>query len=790
KNPNSISGNFIEYIFEDTKGIIWLGNNADGINIFNPKREKFKRYSSQPGNPTGLSDDMIYSIFEDPDEMGEMVWIGTDKGGLNHFNRESGQSKVYKHEPQNSFSLIHNSVRAIYKDYYGILWIGTTNGLVTFDERDEKFEFYRGLKDLFSGLNIRTIFDDKINPSRYLWISATGVGMLKFDRETNTIETFDTDPNKKQTLSNRLIRATFADSSGMVWVGTLGGGLNRIDSKTGEIKYYRHSNEDQNSIGDNLILSITEDSNDSTQILWIGTAGGFDKFHVETETFERFSEIDGLPNNVVYGILQDDDGFLWISTNLGISKFDPNTKNFRNYDIYDGLQNNEFNAGAYFKSRSGELFFGGITGFNIFHPDSIKDNEYAPPVFITSFKKFEKEAVTDKSVYLLNQFDLNYDEDFFSFEFAALNFTSPEKNQYAYKMEGFDRNWIYCGTRRYVSYTNLDPGKYTFRVKASNNDGVWNEEGNSVRISISPPFWRTWWAYSFYLIAFGFFAAGSNWVVKNRRSIMALRKRKISHYRLLELIGKGGVGEVFKALDLNSKKIVALKLLSNELLENKENRDRFVREGQVMKSFSHPNIVKTFQFGESEHQGYIAMEYLTGGTLKEFIQKGYPLKRTDIKKIIEQTCFGLQQIHLQGIIHRDIKSANIMLDEEQNVRIMDFGLSRSPLAQTMTTLGTAMGTLGYVAPEQITNFNVDHRVDIFSLGVVFYEMLTNELPFAGENEMALIHSIFNNNPKPPSELINSANKKLDHLILSCLAKQPEERYSSVSDFLEDFERNF
>ena len=243
---------------------------------------------------------------------------------------------------------------------------------------------------------------------------------------------------------------------------------------------------------------------------------------------------------------------------------------------------------------------------------------------------------------------------------------------------------------------------------------------------------------------------------------------------------------MFKAIDLNSKEIVALKLLSPELLQNQENRDRFIREGQLMKSFTHPNIVKTFEFGETEQQGYIAMEYLTGGILKEYLKTSFPFTNDELKRVVKQICSGLQQIHMQGIIHRDIKTANIMLDANKNIRIMDFGLSRSPLAATMTTLGTAMGTLGYVVPEQITNVNVDHRADIFSLGVVLYELLTNRLPFTGENEIAMIHSIFNTIPPLSSSIQPEIGIGMDEIIKRCLTKNPVDRYSSVEELWESF----
>lgn len=786
EDPASLSGNFVETIYEDGAGIIWVGANADGVNIYDPRAQKFTAYRANPEDPHGLSDGMIYAIYEDPDEAGEAAWIGTDKGGLNHFDRRSGKFTVYRHDPNTPGSLVHNSVRKIHKDYNGLLWVGTTYGLVVYDESDKTFGFFHGQEEFFDGLNIRTVLDDPVQPERYLWYGVTGQGLYRYDRESNSTEYYSTNPNDDVRLSSTQIRATYGDANGIIWIGSLGGGLDKLNPQTGEITHYHNDPEDSTAIGSNIVLSIYEDPYSTQQILWIGTANGIERFEVEEGTFTHITEDDGLPNNVVYAVLGDAHGNLWASTNKGISKFNPDSMTFRNFDASDGLQNDEFNAGAYFKSPTGEMFFGGIEGFNIFHPDSIRDNPVIPPVYITSFKKFDKEVEFDKRLSLIDEIRLKYHEDFFSFEFAALNYTAPEKNQYAYKMEGFDRDWIYCGTRRYASYTNLDPGEYVFRVKASNNDGVWNEAGTSIKIDIAPPPWRTWWAYTLYVIALGFMATGTQWVYQNRKKILALRKRKISHYRLLELIGEGGMGEVFKALDLNSKEVVALKLLSPELLQDQENRSRFIREGQTMRSLKHPNIVETYEFGETDDQGFIAMEYLPGGTLQDCLQEHFPLPQSELRRIVEQICFGLQQIHSQGIIHRDIKTANIMLDAEKNIRIMDFGLSRSPIVTSMTSLGTAMGTLGYVAPEQITNINVDHRTDIFSLGVVLYELLTNELPFKGQNEMALIHSIFNTVPTPPSEIRPEISPEMDALVERCLAKEPEQRFSSISEFHGEF----
>ncbi|MFA5832696.1 MAG: protein kinase [Bacteroidota bacterium] len=263
-----------------------------------------------------------------------------------------------------------------------------------------------------------------------------------------------------------------------------------------------------------------------------------------------------------------------------------------------------------------------------------------------------------------------------------------------------------------------------------------------------------------------------------------LKKREasfISHYRLMELLGSGGMGKVYKAIDTNTKQIVALKVLNPELLKDPENRRRLSAEGHMLASFNHPNIVKVFEIGESSERGYIAMEYLNGGTLRERLEKEHPLSIHEIKRYLLQVCDGLSEVHGNDIIHRDLKTGNLMLGADGNLRIMDFGLSKSPLVTTMTSLGTVLGTLGYVAPEQVTSLNVDRRTDIFSLGVVMYELLTKELPFKGENEIALIHSIFNTVPPSPSHLRDGLPGGWDEIVAKCLAKDMNDRFATTDE---------
>ncbi|MCX7797706.1 MAG: protein kinase [Melioribacter sp.] len=285
-------------------------------------------------------------------------------------------------------------------------------------------------------------------------------------------------------------------------------------------------------------------------------------------------------------------------------------------------------------------------------------------------------------------------------------------------------------------------------------------------------FWKTFPIYFTGVTTFTFVYILSK-VIERKES------KFISHYKIIDILGVGGTGKVFKAKDVYTSEIFALKIINPILLNEEENRKLLANEGKILTKIDNENVVKVYEFGESERHSYIVMEYLPGGTLDEYIRNNFPIAIEKVINIALQICNGLIAIHKQNIIHRDLKSSNIMFDRNGKVKIMDFGLSKSPLVTTMTTLGTIMGTLGYVAPEQITNINLDKRVDIFSMGVILYQMVTNKLPFLGSNEIAVIHSIFNTEPVRPSEINPAVNNELEDIILKCLKKNPEDRFQSA-----------
>ncbi len=495
--PDSLVSNFINCIYQDRSGILWIGTFGGGFAKYCEHiKRKFIHYAKDPFESNTLSADIVFAIYQDRDNN---LWIGTYGGGLNCFNRKENRWLHYRHEPGNPNSLISDNVRCIMEDERGVLWVGTYDGLDEFEPQTGVFRHHvhePGNTKSLSHNYIRALGRDD---DGFIWAGTFGGGLNRYDPVKNEFISFRHKPEDSRSLSDDRVVALLEDSQGILWIGT-SNGLNRFDKKSERFFCFLPETENENSISSARILSIYEDSR---KRLWFGTyGGGLNLYHRDEERFSHFDEEDGLSNNVVYGILEDSWGRLWLSTNQGLSCFDPEKKAFRNYDVSDGLQSNEFNSGAYFKGRNGEMFFGGVKGFNSFFPEKIKQNPHVPPVVVTELLIYHKpvrradllsSSNRERNSKKSNEIALSYQDRVITFEFAAMDFVAPEKNQYAYFLEGFDKEWNYVENTSQATYTNLNPGRYVFRVKGSNNDGIWNEEGTSLVFRVIPPFWQTWW---------------------------------------------------------------------------------------------------------------------------------------------------------------------------------------------------------------------------------------------------------------------------------------------------------
>ncbi len=588
--PTSLSHDSILSLYQDRGGILWVGTLGGGVDRWDPATWSFPHYRSRPKEPHGLSSDAVMAFSEDA--AGDL-WIGTFGGGLNRWRRDSGELVHYRNDPADPTSLGDDRVMALIHDRFGQLWAGTRgSGLDRFDPASRRFTHYAhdpAKRDSLSDDQITSLFEDREGT---LWIGTFGGGLDRFDRQSEGFVAFRHESGDPTSLSDDRVTCLTEDGAGRLWIGTDGGGLNRFDAGGGvasdrerrSFERYRHQDANRRSLASDAIMSLFVDP---AGTLWVGTrGGGLDRLDDLTgqpaeAVFRNYSERDGLPNASVFGIHPDGNGRLWLSTSDGLARFDPRSETFKSYDTSHGLQNDDFFFGAHYSSPSGEMFFGGISGFNAFFPERVERDAYVPPVVITAFLKRNKPVALGRPTYDLRELELSHRDSVFSFEFAALDYTAPERNRYAYMLEGFDEDWIELEKRRPVTYTNLGPGDYLFRVKASSSTGVWNEQGAAMAIRIIPSPWKTWWAYLGYaLVATAVAYGGLQWhlrglrrrgeelasTVRQRTAELSLTvdRLRISERTALEA-KEGALEERKKALEANRAKSTFLSHMSHEL---------------------------------------------------------------------------------------------------------------------------------------------------------------------------------------------------------------------------------
>jgi ligand-binding sensor domain-containing protein/two-component sensor histidine kinase len=582
-DPRTLSSNQIASLYEDKSGVLWIGAYQGGIDKYILHTNKFQHFRHDPFNPNSLSLNNVGSLFEDSKGF---LWIGTLGGGLNRYNVENGIYTHFKNSPGEPGKLSSNYITSIDEDSNGTLWMSTDNGLNYFDSHGDLKQFLHK-SDKSNGISrfmINTIFSDQ---NSNIWIGTNKEGLYRLGSEsikTGEYEQYTFSREDSNSISHNNVLSITEDKRGTIWVGSYDG-LNEVimdpdDSERKVIRFKRYKFDSQNikSISNYNIYTIYEDKN---QVLWLGTSRGLNKFEKENDKFSYYTEKHGLPNNVINGILEDKNGHLWVSTNKGLSQFDPMSETFKNFDAQDGLQSNVFGLNANCMLESGQLAFGGINGFNIFDPSDITSNAYIPDIVITDFNVYGESVQTNRDIHELDEIRLSYEENFITIEYAALDFTNPEKNQYAYKLEGFNDDWIYPGNNNTAVYTNLNPGSYTFKVIGSNNDGIWNEEGASLNIIILPPFWQTLW---FRLILVLLFLLGLYLlihVIRDREKKNSEIREKMTELRMQALRAKMNPHFIFNTI--NS---IQYFLTSNEKRTALEYLSKFARLMRLTLEFS------------------------------------------------------------------------------------------------------------------------------------------------------------------------------------------------------------
>jgi signal transduction histidine kinase/ligand-binding sensor domain-containing protein/ActR/RegA family two-component response regulator len=492
----SISNNSVHSAYLDNNGNMWLGTFAGGMNIINKDGDHFLHFK-HTRDDNSLSNNNVLSLTPDSKKK---IWIGTDGGGLDLFDPLTSTFRHFRHEEGNNRSICGNYVLCSCEDSKGNLWIGTwADGITVYNPRLNTYRHFRhdeANPGSLSGNNAYAILEDH---DKNIWIGTYGGELDLYHPGNGSFSHFACNEKDPASVNTKKIHSLFADREGYIWLGTDGGGLIRFDKKKRSFTQYLHDDKNS-SLSDNRVGEIHEDEKGN---LWIGTMMGLNYFNRSTDSFRIFTTEDGLPNNVIFGLVPDGKGDLWISTNRGISRFRIATQKFKNFGLSDGLQSFEFKEHAYCRTPSGELFFGGVNGFNAFFPDSIREDLFEPPLIITGFQVFNKDVPIAKdssdlsplrqAITETKEITLPYSSSVISFEFASMNFTDPEKKQYAYILEGFDKGWNYVGVKRTATYTNLDPGEYTFTVKGLDNRGEWAARRAIIRLKITPPVWMTWW---------------------------------------------------------------------------------------------------------------------------------------------------------------------------------------------------------------------------------------------------------------------------------------------------------
>ena len=601
-NTYSLSNHNITGIFKDKNGLLWIAT-LKGLNILNNSYKKFSLYRRHPEKEFSLSGNTIRSFYEDDEDN---IWVGTNNNGLNLFHKPTGN--FYSYLPnENPNSISHNQITSILHDKEDFLWVatwggGVNKGVVNKDLPPYSPDYIKFKHYLFSPTDSSSIADNVVQALSYdaagnIWVG-TQNGISIYNKYSDNFHTISYSQNNENSLSDNRIQSgcIFTDSKGNTWIGTWNG-LNLLKYKISPIDSYEkiiseiekrgfyhffYKEDDTAAISGSNIISIFEDE---AGTIWVGTYGtGLNKvcYYTADEKpediyFKAYTTENGLPNNSIYCIRGDKNNNLWISTNNGLSKFNLVSETFKNYDVSDGLQNNQFFWNASMQSKTGELYFGGVNGFNIFFPDSIIDDKTPPQIIFTDFKIFNESVKIlqeNGEQYHINyceEINITYKESVISFSFAALVYLHQNECEYAYMMEGFEKQWNYVGNKNEANYTNLDAGDYIFRVKASNSDGIWNEEGISIKIHISPPIWEEWWAQ---LLFFTFIIATIVLFIQLR--IKSAKKRQ----KELEVLVEIKTRELQNAINAETAANEELIVINEELQIAKEEKENANKELQ------------------------------------------------------------------------------------------------------------------------------------------------------------------------------------------------------------------
>lgn len=484
-DAKSLSDDYVKDVFTDASGIVWIGT-AKGLDKFDPLTQQFTSISIPLAEDDFSVYKLVNTIVEDNQDPNSL-WLCVSGAGLYHYDKSKQKFELYKLGSEISKQFPSNNIYSFYYDRKGIVWVGTISSVLQFDTKTRRFMD----SPLFGSKNVKgvhTILQDKYD---HYWFATHSNGIFKYDAKKDSLTAFTYKTDDPGSLPDNKIFCMLYDDQGYIWAGTQNKGLCRLDPATNEILQFQADKSKPNSLPDNGVYDLYSD-NENT--LWIATENGFASMNMINFECKTYMTQHGLCNNTVFSITRDHTGQLWLGTNNGLSHFNPETKQFRNYYVNDGLPVNRIDGEVFFSSDN-TLYLGTTGMITYCHPESMKMNKRVPSILITDFSILGKKVPVMREKEMLQPIHLSHKQNMITFNFAALNFTNPFLNQYAYKMEGFDEDWIHAGNAQSATYTNLNGGTYIFRVKGANNDGIWNETGSHVTVIVHPPFWKTWWFY-------------------------------------------------------------------------------------------------------------------------------------------------------------------------------------------------------------------------------------------------------------------------------------------------------
>lgn len=801
KSTNGLVSESVRFVTSDREGNLWFSQ-VGGLSKLRANFEAFINLTpdSYLGAKAADLDPNISGIFPPNSAFKNgNIWAGSNKGAFCIQPNTEVAILNARH------GLSSNTVYDITMDEKGRVWIGTFTGLncVTFNSDIPSPLGKYPARDI-------SIFNNKAKLTYYDVgiIGVCGNYKIKLDTEKNSvIESLWFNSYRQLScyagnewfvfgdasgLPSSIIYAITFDSLGYLYVGTGDRGLYRSTEPISMPALKKMPRKNGSSYG-REVSSVAfmpfwnrdkgAPFNDPQELVWIGQSLWVGSASNGLAVLEgnplsmtaHFTAESGLSNlNVISMAVSPVTHSLWAGTNDGLYEIDVKSKKIlRQIGKQNGLLSSETNwLEAVAFDESGLLYFGTPKGLSIYRPQFDKRNS-VPPVLRFNEVKFSENLHGNNEL---------------SLEYAALSFANEKRVRYKTRLVGFDDGWSAETGDVKIRYTNLPAvlfsKTYTFEVTACNNHGVWSKEPLAYTFNVAPAWWLRWWAFMIYLSGFTLLFIGMRWFMIHWREIVMPKTKYIAHYKLQELLGEGGMGKVFKAYDTMDKKTVAVKVLNRDIEQSVDGIRRFLKEAEIGRKLDHPNIVKIYDAGRIDDARYLTMEFVEGVTLKQLIKEKNKLDMNHGVVITEQILQGLKVIHENDIIHRDIKSDNIMIEKNGSVKIMDFGLARTKGLTTIVNREQLVGTLAYMSPEQTIGKSVDFRSDLYSVGIMLYEMIYGLLPFRGNNEMELIMAIHNETPPYINDgLPDGDNLKINSIIAKCIEKDPGMRFQSCTDIL-------